>query len=239
MSLSCSPSVLAARSTETPPTGIELEPPVPAPLLMRSVSPCTMRTRSGGRPSCSAIDLRIRRRMPLPGRLRADQQRDAAVAVERERRRLGPVIAAGLDIGRNADAAQTPGAPRLRRALVEAVPVGKLLRARQRAGEIAGVVDLAGRCLVRQRFRLDEVAAADRIGRDVEIVRDGIDRALDQIRGLRPPGAAIGIDRHRVGVDRPQTHMRNRDVVEARSPCRRRARECKAHRPTDRRPCRR
>ena len=96
----------------------------------------------------------------------------------------------------------SPGAPRLRRALVEAVPVGKLLRARQRAGEVAGVVDLAGRRLVRQRLRLDQVAAAERIGRDVEIVRDGIDRALDQIRGFRPPRAAIGIDRHGVGVDR-------------------------------------
>src|SRR4029077_7101448 len=73
--------------------------------------------------------LRVRRRMPLPGRLRADEQRHAAVAVERQRCRLGPVVAAGLDISRNADAAQAPGAPRLRRALVEAVPVGKLLRA--------------------------------------------------------------------------------------------------------------
>src|SRR6186997_2376313 len=116
--------------------------------------------------------------MPLPGRLRADQQRDSAIAVERERRRLWPVVATGLDIGRNADAAQAPGAPRLHRALVEAVPVGNLLRARQRAGEIAGVVDLSGWCLVRQRFRLDQVAAAERIGRDIEIMRDGIDGAL-------------------------------------------------------------
>ena len=38
----------------TPPTGIELEPPVPAPVAMRSVSPCTTRTRSGGKSSRSA-----------------------------------------------------------------------------------------------------------------------------------------------------------------------------------------
>ena len=114
--------------------------------------------------------------MPLPGRLRADQHGHAAVAVERHRRRLRPVVAAGLDIGRNADAAQAAGAPRLRRALVEAVPVDKLLRARQRAGEIAGVVDLAGRRLVGHRLGLDQVLAADHIGRDVDLARGGIDR---------------------------------------------------------------
>ena len=54
ISLSCSASVLAARSTETPPTGIELEPPVPAPVLIWSVSPWMTRTRSGGRSSRSA-----------------------------------------------------------------------------------------------------------------------------------------------------------------------------------------
>ena len=107
-----------------------------------------------------------------------------------------------------------PARLRLRRALVEAVPVGELLRARHGAGEVAGIVDLAGRRLVGQRLRLDEVPAADRIGRDAEIARDGVDQPLDQIGRLRPPGAAIGIDRHRVGVDAAQAHMRSRDVVE-------------------------
>ena len=49
-----SASFLAAPATEAPPHGIELDPPVPAPVAIRSVSPWTMRTRSGGRPSCSA-----------------------------------------------------------------------------------------------------------------------------------------------------------------------------------------
>src|SRR4029079_12005799 len=127
--------------------------------------------------------------MPLPGRLRADQQRDSAIAVERERRRLWPVVATGLDIGRNADAAQAPGAPRLHRALVEAVPVGNLLRARQRAGEIAGVVDLSVWCLVGQRLRLERLAAAARSGRDIATMRDATGGARNQIGILRPPRA--------------------------------------------------
>ena len=108
-----------------------------------------------------------------------------------------------------------PGAFGLRRALVEAVPIGKLLRARQRACEIARIVDLPGRRLVRQRFRLDEILAAYRIGRDVEIVRRRIDNTLDQIGRFRPSGAAIGVDRNRVGVGRAQPDVRNRNVVGA------------------------
>ena len=46
--------LLDAPVSDAPPHGIELEPPVPPPVLILSVSPCSMRTRSGGRPSCSA-----------------------------------------------------------------------------------------------------------------------------------------------------------------------------------------
>ena len=53
-----------------------------------------------------------------------------------------------------------------------------------------------------------KLRAAQRVRRDVELARDGIDQPLDQIGRLRPPGAAIGIDRHRVGVDDAQAHMR-------------------------------
>ena len=50
--------------------------------------------------------LRVGRGVALAGRLRADQQGDAAVAIERKRRSLRAVVAAGLDIGGDADAAQ-------------------------------------------------------------------------------------------------------------------------------------
>jgi len=49
-------SFLLAPATEAPPHGIELDPPVPSPVAMTSVSPCTTRTCSGGTSSSSAIN---------------------------------------------------------------------------------------------------------------------------------------------------------------------------------------
>ena len=128
--LSWSASVFAARSTETPPTGIELEPPVPAPVaiaigvalhdahaLRRQIEPLGDQLRIGGG-------------VALPGRLRADQHGDAAIAIEPHVRGFRPVVAAGFDIGGDADAAQAAGALGCGGALVKAVPVGDLLRAR-------------------------------------------------------------------------------------------------------------
>jgi hypothetical protein len=43
----------AALATDAPPQVIELEPPVPAPVATRSVSPWITVTRSGGRSRCS------------------------------------------------------------------------------------------------------------------------------------------------------------------------------------------
>jgi len=140
--------------------------------------------------------------VPLPGRLRPDQHGDAAVAIELQLRRFRPVIAAGFDIGRDADAAQFAGTLRRGRALVKAVPVRNLLRARHGAREIARVVDFPGRRRVGHRRRLDQVLAAQRVGRDVEIARRRIDQPLDQIGSFRPARAAIGVDRDGVGVGR-------------------------------------
>src|SRR5665213_1055047 len=146
--------------------------------------------------------LRVGCGVALPGRLRADQHRNAAVAVELDIRRFRSVIAAGFDVRRHADAAQLSGALRCRGAFVETFPVGDLLRMRHNTGEIARVVNLAGRCRVGHRFRLDEVLAPQRVRRDVEIARRRIDQSLDQIGCFRPPRAAVGIDRYRVGVSR-------------------------------------
>ena len=55
-------------------------------------------------------DLRIGRVVPLPGRLRADQEGDGAVLVERHGRGFRAIAAAGFDIGRKADAAQLAAA---------------------------------------------------------------------------------------------------------------------------------
>ena len=153
--------------------------------------------------------------MALAGRLRADQHGDAAVAIEPHVCRFWPVIAASLDIGGDADAAQAAGALGGGGAFVKAVPVGNFLRARHVACEIARVVDFSGRRRVRHRLRLDRILAAQRVGRGVEIARRRIDQPLDQIGGLRPPGAAIGVDRNGVGIGRAQPHMGDRNVIGA------------------------
>ena len=55
------------------------------------------------------------------------------------------------------------------------------------------------------------------IGRiDAELARADLDQPLDHEGRLRPPGAAIGIDRHGVGVDRIDLAIDRRDVVLAR-----------------------
>ena len=77
------------------------------------------------------------------------------------------------------------------------------------------VVDLAGRRRVGQRLRLDQVLAAQRVGRHADFARGVIDRALDQIGRLGATGAAIGIDRHGVGIGRAQPHIGGRNVVGA------------------------
>ncbi len=76
-------------------------------------------------------------------------------------------------------------------------------------------VHLAGRRRVGHRLRLDEVLLAQAFRRHAELARGVVDRALDQIGGLRTAGATIGVDRHRVGVGGAQAHMRGRDVVDA------------------------
>ncbi len=108
-----------------------------------------------------------------------------------------------------------PSLLRCGRALLEAVPVDHVLGAGEQRVEVAGVVNLSGRRRVGHRLRLDEVAAADHVRRDIELARRGIDQPLDQIRRFGAARAAIGIDRHGVGVGRAQPNERSRDVIDA------------------------
>ena len=117
--------------------------------------------------------------MPLASRLRADQQCYPAVGIEIQRRGFRAVVAAGLDIRRNADASQAAGASGLRRAFVKALPISKLLGTSERACEIAEMVDLSGWSFVRQRLRLDEISATYGIGRNSEIVCCCIDNTFN------------------------------------------------------------
>ena len=168
-------------------------------------------------------DLRIGGGVPLPGRLRADQHGDAAVVVEPHARGVGPVVAAGLDIGRDADAAQPPGFLRSRQPALEAGQIGDLLRALEVGGESRRNRRSCRSRSCRASPWLDEILPPQRVGRDAELARGGVDQPLDHIGRLRPPGAAIGVDRHGVG-ERRRARARGRPRECRRRPatCRRR-----------------
>jgi hypothetical protein len=84
------------------------------------------------------------------------------------------------------------------------------------AVELAGVVGAVGRSLVRHLLGRDEVRAPHLVGGAAELPRDVVDEALDHVGRLRAPGAAVGVDRHRVRVVAADAHVRGRDVVDPR-----------------------
>ena len=153
--------------------------------------------------------------MALPARLGADQDRNVAIGIEPH---IGGLLAHGaadLDIGRKPNAAHQALLLRGLGALGKFLPVRDLHRPLHVGGEVAGIVDLAGRGLVGHRARRDEILAPDRIRRHPELARRGIDQPLDHIGRLGASGAAIGIDRHGVGEHRAHAAMERLDIVEA------------------------
>jgi len=109
--------------------------------------------------------------------------------------------AAGLDIRAEPDAAQLAVAGRRRFTLGEARPVRCGQRLFQAALRIAAVIFDHDRRLIGIRLLGDHVAAADLGFVDAQIARGDVDQPLQHEGRLRPPGAAIGIDRYRVGED--------------------------------------
>ena len=103
---------------------------------------------------------------------------------------------------------------RLALALAEALHVGELQRLLERGVIVAGVIGHDHRRLVRER--LDEIALAQFGGLDAHLPRRHLDQPLDHEGRFRPSGAAIGIDRRGVGVDRVHLAIDLRDVVLAR-----------------------
>src|SRR5262249_41440568 len=125
-----------------------------------------------------------------------------------------PALAGGADPGRRRDAADLDvareadpevAAPLSRRRLLatESLVVDELERAVERALVLAAVVGEAGEDagVVREGVRLDEVLPphVDRV--EPELAGHEVDRPLDRVRRLRPPGAAVGVDHARVRVD--------------------------------------
>ncbi len=153
--------------------------------------------------------------MPLPARLRADQNRDVASGIEPHLRGFLAHRAADLDIGTETDAAHQSLLLRGLGALGKLLPVGNVHRALHVCGEVAGIINFPGGRCVRHCLRLDEILAADRVGRHAELARRRIDKALDHIGGLRASGSAIGIHRHSVGEHRADAAIKRLNIVEA------------------------
>ena len=159
-------------------------------------------------------ELRVSRLVALPARLGADQDRNVAVGIEPHLGGLLSHRAADLYIGGETDAAHEALLLRRLGALGKFLPVGDFHRALHMRGEVAGIVDLSGRGLVGHRLRRNEVLAPDRVRRHAELACRRIDQPFDHISRLRPPGAAIGIDRHGIGEHGAHAAMEGLDVVE-------------------------
>ena len=87
----------------------------------------------------------------------------------------------------------------------------------QRIGVLAAVVQGAGLGLEGELVWRDEVAPPD-FGRvHADLGGEQVDRALDGGRGLRAPGAAVGVGRRGVGDRNPEPGLDLRDIVHALS----------------------
>ena len=164
--------------------------------------------------------------MPLAVAVGAGEDGDAAGRVDPHRRRLvepGPRPEradqprrrqpAALDPGREAEAAQPPAPRRLVPPRLEAGVVRDLEQLVERRVVVARIVDHRERRLVRELLRLHEVPAPDLDRVEPHLPRRLVDQPLELVGALRPPGAAIGVDRHGVGEDRPDVHVGERRPV--------------------------
>ena len=128
---------------------------------------------------------------------------EQARACTERTRDVGRREPAGLDVAGIAQPAQPPPCLGRRAARREVGHVGQLLRLRQVRGVVAGVVGETHRRGVRELG--DEVLPADRRGLHLQVARRLLDEPLDDIRGLGPPRAAVGI--HRRGVREHRLHL--------------------------------
>ena len=182
---------------------------------MRSVSPWTISTFSTERRASRRRAGRTWSRAPargcgvpvntvtLPGGMDPHGRRlvEAGARAEGADQR-GRRDAARLDVGGDPEAAQLAARLRRRLALVEPRIVDRLEREVERGGVVADVVLEGHRRLVGELVRLDQVLPPDLHAVDPQLARGLVHQALEQVRGLGPPGAADRVHRHGVGEDR-------------------------------------
>ena len=151
--------------------------------------------------------------MSLPVGLGTDRQRHRAVSLERGARELGRHAAGGFEEAGDADAAQQAGLARLLATLAKAIEIGERDRVVEIGAE-AATVDLHAHRGVMRKFS-DDVAAAQFYGVDPGLERGKVHQPLDQIVRFRLAGAAIGVDRRRVGEGAAHLVKDRRDVIDA------------------------
>ena len=115
----------------------------------------------------------------------------------------------------DAAAAQLAVLLRFRCAFGKPAPVGELQALVHDAHELAAVVGDAGMKLVRHGGRGHEVAPPDLDRIDADHARGAVEQLLDQIGRLRPSGAAIGLQRRRVGEHGSPGGVHRRDLIDA------------------------
>ena len=104
-----------------------------------------------------------------------------------------------------------------RRSSVCSLPQCRVIRERQQLFEerrrIAGIVNAAARRRIGKVGAADQIAPAYLHRIDAELVRAALDQSLVDPGRLRPAGAAIGIDRHGVGIDAAHAQMQVRRAI--------------------------
>ncbi len=98
---------------------------------------------------------------------------------------------------------------------LEAGPVHLLQRRVQHAVEVAAVIGLLHRGDVRHRLGRHHVQLAQRDPVHAEFARRGVDQPLDDVVALRPPGAAIGVHRDRVGEHADDVGVDRLEAIDA------------------------
>ena len=201
----CPPSLSSATRRSAFPTGTS------------SLSPSISRTAPGSMPSRRATSGTNVDRWPCP--IACTPVRTATLPSARNAgrpvsSRMPPATSRKQP---DADAAQLAVALAMRRAGPESRPNRHCSMARvHQRGEIAAVVDRAVRRPVRHGGGRDQVAPPQLRAVDLHRVRRRVDQALDQIEGFRPPGAAIGTERRRVGEHHLGAEVDRRDDIDAR-----------------------
>ena len=152
--------------------------------------------------------------MALAVPLGAGRHGQRVVLLETQFGGLREAAAAALDIVGEADTAQLAGRRRIRPPGLEAGPLGSRQTGVHRLFEAAAVVDVAERGRIGDLVGRDHVPPPHFVRRQAESAADHVDDPLHRIGRLRPAGAPVGADRHRVGRDALDAHVSRRNGVD-------------------------